>query len=345
MTVRRSRAAPALARHRPAPTADLPIVARKTSKTLRTVLAAALLVAAYRYVVAPRLAQRGLGTWGPAVPATDTDHLRVVVWNVENFGDDRDRVENVVATLRDLDPAVAALVEVRDPAALRRALPDRRVIVSKRGGRGRQRLAFVVDERRAEILGEPVEHAALAMGGRVRPGFAVRVRGRPRGPDFHLALVHLKAMPQGAGLRRRQWRVLRRWVEALDDDRDLLLVGDFNPVGDGRASGSEDELSDLARTMAAAGLSLHTPPGACSAYWEGPRRDAWKEPSLLDLVFVRDLAEAVPSDDPLVRVAGACARTGCGRLRSTRARPDPFFAQTSDHCPLVLDLLQADDDP
>ena len=97
--------------------------------------------------------------------------------------------------------------------------------------------------------------------------------------------------------------------------------------------------------MAEAGLALHTPPGACSAYWEGPRRDAWKEPSLLDLVFTGDLAESLDPDRPLVRAAGACARTGCGPVRSTRARPDPFVAETSDHCPLVVELERGDDDP
>lgn len=319
---------------------------RRLRRTLSTLGTAAVLVVAYRYVVAPRLGERGIATFAPTITPASNDTPRIVVWNLENFGDDPARARRAIDAMAELDAGIFALVEIRDGDALRRAFPDRRVFVSRRGGRGGQHLAFVVDPQRFEMLDPPVEFPDLAMGGRVRPGYAIHVRALPEGPDLHLALVHLKAMPEGAALRRRQWHVVRKWIDGLrsDGERDLLLVGDFNPVG-GHGRDEAAELAELARTFADAGLELHTPPGACSAYWEGPRRDAWKEPTLLDLVFVGDLGEALPADGPLVRAAGACARTGCTRVRSTRARPDPQVEGTSDHCPLVVDLRPGDDDP
>ena len=83
--------------------------------------------------------------------------------------------------------------------------------------------------------------------------------------------------------------------------------------------------------------------GNCTAYWDGARRDAWKEPSLLDLVFVRDLRESL-EPNAIAYPDAHCRRNACGELRSTDAYPDPDFAHVSDHCPVSLDLRRSDDD-
>jgi hypothetical protein len=85
--------------------------------------------------------------------------------------------------------------------------------------------------------------------------------------------------------------------------------------------------------------------GGCSTYWDGPRRDAWQEPSLLDLIWVGGLAEALVAE-PRAIALGHCARHHCAAFRSTEAYPEPDFVSMSDHCPVALDLIGGyDDDP
>ena len=93
------------------------------------------------------------------------------------------------------------------------------------------------------------------------------------------------------------------------------------------------------------GLLRLAPDAPCSAYWDGSRRDAWYEPSLLDLVWVADLDEGLSSTTG-VRPLHHCARHHCQPFRSTPGHPEPDYADLSDHCPVMLDLSPGrDDDP
>jgi hypothetical protein len=87
---------------------------------------------------------------------------------------------------------------------------------------------------------------------------------------------------------------------------------------------------------------LHNASG-CTAYYDGQRRDAWQEPSEIDLVWARDLAESIHPDTQ-VRSGTHCAEERCRDFRSTDAYPVRDYELVSDHCPVVLDLSRADDD-
>jgi hypothetical protein len=124
-----------------------------------------------------------------------------------------------------------------------------------------------------------------------------------------------------------------------------LIVGDFNttgPVGAG-ARGPAIEQAELAQVLAGEQLRrLHNASG-CTAYYDGQRRDAWQEPSEIDLVWARDLAESIHPDTQ-VRSGTHCAEERCRDFRSTDAYPVRDYELVSDHCPVVLDLSRADDD-
>ena len=81
----------------------------------------------------------------------------------------------------------------------------------------------------------------------------------------------------------------------------------------------------------------------CTAYYDGQRRDAWKEPSEIDLIWARGLAEALPANAQAAS-GTHCAAQRCEDARSTEAYPLYDYAFVSDHCPVVLDLLREDDD-
>jgi endonuclease/exonuclease/phosphatase family metal-dependent hydrolase len=129
---------------------------------------------------------------------------------------------------------------------------------------------------------------------------------------------------------------------ATDGEHDLLLLGDFNTTGAREAAGAE-ELDALTQVLAQAGLRRVPADLECSAYWDGPRRDAWKIPTLLDHVWSRGLAES-GAERARVAVHGACRRHACADLRSTPSHPDRDYVLASDHCPLLLELEPGDDD-
>jgi endonuclease/exonuclease/phosphatase family metal-dependent hydrolase len=312
-------------------------------------LALALVFAGFWWAFGDRL-RDDLGLAGSPVPERE-DNLRVVSWNLENFtGDpashDLERLREVIA---ELDPDVLALQEINDPRAIAELLPEFELLASNGGGRGHQKVAIAWRPDRVERIAGPIEHPELSLGGRVRPGLSAYLRGR-EGPDLWLVVVHLKAMSDGIDQRRGQWNELvviaeaaqRRPVGIDPPDLDLLIVGDFNSTGPTDGTWS-DEQRELATALAPAQLQRIPSHDGCTAYYDGRRRDAWKEPSEIDLMWVRGLNESLDGATRLW-TGTHCARRSCQPFRSTDAYPEPDYEGLSDHCPVVLDLTRADDD-
>lgn len=269
-------------------------------------------------------------TWtvGPQC-SRDDDTIVLLDWNLENFPGDHD-----VAAMHEVvdraEPTVFAVQEVLDAEALASLWPDATWSISIGGGARGQRLGAGVRDGSIDTF---AEHAAFTLGGRVRPAASMRVH--THGRSFDLVVVHLKAKADGAPLRRLQWLALVDLVARLrlaSEGGDIVVVGDFNTAGNHGAAHDEREV--LTAALAVLGLrAIDTPPG-CTAYWDGVRRDAWLEPSTLDLVFVGGFDDATIS----ARALGACGIHRCAPIRSTDAQPDPALHATSDHCPLLLEI-------
>ncbi len=315
----------------------------KLRRQLWTVAFVVLGVVVYRFGVVPLL--RKAGAPGLARPLEVPDKgagVRVVSWNLHNFVKKRATAE-LAAALTALDADILVLQEIRNPTALKALVPGKTVLSTEKGGRGGQRLAVVLDPDRVEVLDGPHELESLTMGGPVRPGFRLKVRAIPKGPDFHVLAVHLKARPEGQELRRKQWPRLREEVKraTADGETDILVLGDFNTTGDGPADAGT-EVRALTAALDPSDLRHLPLEPECTAYWDGKQRDAWKEPAILDHVFVGDLAESL-GQDATARPIAHCAQHGCDNLRSTDAYPNRTYA-LSDHCPVIVDLVPADDD-
>lgn len=267
------------------------------------------------------------------------ERLRVVTWNLRNFPDPQQDLARLRERLTALDADLLALQEIHDPAALQALLPGWDLRLSQRGGRGHQRLGIAFDPGVFELVAPAREHPELSQEGHVRPGLSAYLRARAGGFDFHVLVVHLKAKADGYGLRRRQWPALAELArDLLRRDPDLVVLGDFNATGPAGGAPA-DELAELERMLGPLGLRRVPPEEPCSAYWDGARRDAWQEPSLLDLVWVAGMADALGPADR-ARSLHHCARHACRAFRSTDAYPEPDFADLSDHCPVAVDLAQ-----
>lgn len=277
-------------------------------------------------------------------PTKMIGRLRVATWNLRNFPDKGQDTTRLQARLHGLGADLIAVQEVRDAAVLRAMMPGWELVLSEAGGRGGQRLGFLYDPAVFELVGAPREHPELAMGGAVRPGLSGYLRVRDGGPDFHVMVVHLKARSDGYALRREQWRVLAEIVEEIArSDGDVIVLGDFNATGPPRGAPG-DELAQLDARLGGVGLQRVGNEVGCTVYWDGGRRDAWHEPSQLDLVWVADFKEggAGARAVPLLH----CARHACAAFRSTGTYPERDYADVSDHCPVIVDFERGrDDDP
>jgi endonuclease/exonuclease/phosphatase family metal-dependent hydrolase len=174
------------------------------------------------------------------------------------------------------------------------------------------------------------------------PGMAAYFRF-PGGLDAHVVSTHSPAGKDAAAHAARQ-RVLHpgavaRARAAVVADPDVVLLGDFNTIGCEDCEPRITAEAELASMRAAS--AAQDPPFRwirssvpCTAY-------QWDAGVWLDHVVVSE--SMVEADaHAQTRVAGFCGEVGCRELKKDVIRG--AYTMLSDHCPLVVDLRDRDDD-
>lgn len=296
-----------------------------------------------------------------------TGQVRVLAWNVRWFpdgdmstgGSDRQGtdLEWLACVLSFVNADVVALSEIKSSRRARQRLEQLMAQVSQAtGGQWRVRLddcspqspqqvglawnAARVRAEAFEVFAE-LNPEGRACAGKHRPGLGARFKFKG-GLDLEIVAVHLKSgvAPRDLRLRRRSLEglaaVVTRTRQRHADD-DLLVIGDFNSMGCSRCAppvSAAEEHAALAQALASPTTALapvHNATG-CSHYFR-------QVPGLLDLAIApASMRELGPS--PRVRSTGLCEALGCQRLPSV----DEPAAQRalSDHCPILIDLLDQD---
>lgn len=172
--------------------------------------------------------------------------------------------------------------------------------------------------------------------GGLRPGHYARVQSQNEsGADFHLIGVHLKSGPTVAAVEKRHAAINRLDVAVapfLEEDRDVMILGDFNTMGAGDRHSRRSELKYLRRMVAkeTPGFDDLVPKPRCSHYFRG--RGNW-----LDHVLVaKDMAEIRTRS---ARVTGYCAVAGCRRIKGEYPLA---YRRLSDHCPVIIEIDNRD---
>ncbi|MDE0144554.1 MAG: endonuclease/exonuclease/phosphatase family protein [Nitrospira sp.] len=172
--------------------------------------------------------------------------------------------------------------------------------------------------------------------GGLRPGHYARVRSkRQPGADFHVIGLHLKSGPTVAAVEARHAalnRIDTAVARFLEEDRDVMILGDFNTMGAGDRHSRRSELKYLKRMVAKESPGFHdlAPEPRCSHYFRG--RGNW-----LDHVLVaRDMTEIRARS---ARVTGYCAVAGC---RQIKGEYPLAYQRLSDHCPVIIEIDNRD---
>ncbi len=209
-----------------------------------------------------------------------------------------------------------------------------------------QHVGWLVN-RRVLAITEWVEHGELnpqgeACAQQLRPGLGVSLRSR-QGLDFHAVSVHLKSgtTPRDLGLRQASLVALEGIVRSTIErtgDADLIVAGDFNSMGCGSCppwTGSAAEGHWMDGRLSNYQPPLRRVPSdlGCSHYYRG-------EAAQLDQFVVTSNMAEVPRKT-LVEVEGTCRDRRCAE---GPRRPGLAERRLSDHCPIVLSILDRDED-
>lgn len=179
--------------------------------------------------------------------------------------------------------------------------------------------------------------------GRLRPGFGGRLRFAG-GLDVHLVSVHLKSGPEPASQALRAQSLAAvgaayAQLQRMEPEQDVVLAGDFNTQGCPRCAppvepSGEIASLDLAPVAGVPEFRRVQASASCTHYARG-------RPASLDHFLVaggmRELGGTARAS-----VEGVCAERDCEALpRRSSARA---LRELSDHCPVVLELLDRDRD-
>ncbi|MEM6455543.1 MAG: endonuclease/exonuclease/phosphatase family protein [Acidobacteriota bacterium] len=287
-----------------------------------------------------------------------------------------------VITWMDVD--VLALQEIIDTPEARRAMRRLRADLTRRtGGQWRVDLqrcgppdalhtGFLWDAERValsngqdigQLNGAAVRdgagrsiRAGDACAGNLRPGRYAHVQSRTRnGVDLHLLSVHFDS---GRGLKDYRNRraatgeIARLMLDGrrmVARDADVVVVGDFNTMGMNAVEADPEDSATTAHpevtgpeeialmTRDLAPSFAIVPTGdTCSMYWS-PDGDRYRPSNLDHVVATRGMREAATA----TRMTGLCAVRDCQPFDA----PAPAAYRTlSDHCPMVIEVRDVDED-
>jgi endonuclease/exonuclease/phosphatase family metal-dependent hydrolase len=293
---------------------------------------------------------------------------RIGSWNIRWFPDGKPGhrsaeegtdVRWLACAIAWLDVDVLAVQEIKTDANAKRALAELSSVLDEHtGGRwsaeldrcpneGGQHVGVLYDAKKAR-LGPVVTLASLnphseACKDQLRPGLGAHFTFRG-GLDLHVVSVHAKSGQERRSLelRAKSLAGIARALTVLrgsEPDDDVLFAGDFNTMGCSKCSprvSAQSELDSIDRVLAALPTPFRRVLADASCSELSGHRSA-----LLDHFLV---PKAMTELDASARslVSGPCARSSCKAGAGHLA--DAAVRRLSDHCPVVIDLRDRDED-
>ena len=300
------------------------------------------------------------GVESESVPPPAEGHFRVVTWNIRFFPEPSTDVERTGEVLANLNADLIAVQEIADSSALASMLDQVNSLLARQaresgqgfsrhydyelaesGGHGGQFVGYVYDENSVE-LSDVKTLKSLQMTPDLRPGLFARVKSKRGGLDFQVIVMHTDS-----GTRDRDYQNRVRFLDSLGvelgerraADADVIVLGDLNTMGRlaeeglGRV-GWDEEVANLDRRAAEMGLSRLPNSPSCTEYYRG-------RGSFLDHILVSTAMAEAPAGS-VARVFGYCAEADCQPIDQENMPYD--YVHVSDHCPVVIDLIDADRD-
>lgn len=235
--------------------------------------------------------------------------------------------------LKELDIELLGVNEIVDPQLFEKSakeyLGDRYNFIYSDSG-GSQKVGFLYDSDVFKLVGQPQTYGDITLGpdSRLRPAYRAYFKGIENGFDFHAIVVHLKASPRGWDLRKKQWQILENILHDLPEDtqdRDIILLGDFNNVSKKRFDEFKPVIKKLNFYWATEALD-----NRWSSYWTPDYKVERIEASLIDQIFISADAK-IEYVEGSTAVGGMCAS---GQFEFRGDSIPEYYDTISDHCPV-----------
>jgi endonuclease/exonuclease/phosphatase family metal-dependent hydrolase len=205
---------------------------------------------------------------GRRAAATRPDVVRIATWNIRWFPQETTDVEWVACTIAWLNVEVLSVNEITDTDTARTAIArvmlllesftqaPWRVDLQECGGPTAQHVGFLWNTGRVTLsdhrdmwqFNARATATSSPCAGRLRPGRYARVQAVGGGVTFHAISVHTKSSAT-AEARAERLAVLSRLSAAAEDlrqaDEDIIILGDFNTMGDSTPGSAEAEIQGL----------------------------------------------------------------------------------------------------
>jgi endonuclease/exonuclease/phosphatase family metal-dependent hydrolase len=214
------------------------------------------------------------------------------------------------------------------------------------GGASAQHVGFLWNAGRVDLTGGRDEWRLngvaqsqnKACAGNLRPGYYGYARSLGGGADFHVIVVHSDSGRADRDIGNREQarnRIGAIANELAPTDRDIVILGDFNTMGADSGKSAEQEIDELRKALEGQRLPFRhlTLENQCTEYFEG--HGGWLD----HIVATQVMEELRPTT---ARVSGYCAVAQCRPVSD--ANMPAAYKNLSDHCPVVVDLSDADQD-
>jgi endonuclease/exonuclease/phosphatase family metal-dependent hydrolase len=273
--------------------------------------------------------------------------LKVGTYNIRTFDSSPGMTNKpeLVKILKKLKFDILAVEEIINDKSfkslIKKSFKDHKVIMSRCGGAGRQKIGFVYNTKKLRLISHKEDGTISGSSTRdeegcasLRPAFIGNFREISTNKYFSIVGVHLKAggSPRSYERRARQYKILEKLIAELKTKRrnnQVIVLGDFNTTGyvhrDEDFQGFSEMVSKVRFTSTAEKLD-------CTSYWTGmDRTDNIEESSILDHIIYPK--KFLGYKRTFTKVGTHCAKVKCAF--TSEEELGSSYKQVSDHCPVM----------
>lgn len=276
--------------------------------------------------------------------------IKIATYNIRNFDvkhskTNKAELKKILVNLKADIIAAQEIVNISSfKSFIKKEFPNYKVITSKCGGGGKQKLAFVYHSRKFKVssygednrFSDPGSVTGRFGCGRLRPAFVAFFKEVKTNREFVLIDVHLKAggAESSYEVRSVQYDLVAKLVEELRlaDHKNIMVMGDFNSTG---YVDSDTDYSNFRDMLSTTGFNTTAKDLNCTSYWSGQdRRDGIEESSILDhIIFPKRF---LGMKNISVELHSHCKKVKC---RDTSYKMlGESYQSVSDHCPVAINI-------
>lgn len=269
--------------------------------------------------------------------------LNIGTFNIRNFDKPGTYTNKnlLKETIQKNAPDLLAVQEIYNDwsfkAFITKEFPEYSVVLSSCGGGGQQKLGFVYNRSKLQLLNSYEDRRltdSFTFCGSLRPAYVGYFKEKSTSRMFVALSIHLKAGSGSRNFERRaeQYRTIQQMFSEFKAKgyKDVVAMGDFNTTGyDHRNADYNNFVGMLSRVDA----DTSAEKVSCTSYWTGKDyNDRIEEPSTLDHVVYTD--NFLGKNASNTKVGGHCEVAKCQEAYEDALGES--YQTVSDHCPVTV---------